>query len=145
MASMTRAEYDRRREEGLGMPMSFDLIEPDGTTKFVFNTAGAAAAVENPRLKNRTTRDALTLLADLVEYHDFGRTTVERQSTLSDFIDSGHAYKQENDAQLQTIVSPALAQLQSWINSPSSRNEDNTRARLAALQTVVALRVAGFA
>lgn len=126
------------------MPMSFDLIEPDGTTKLVFHTVGAAAAVENPRLQDRTTRDALTLLSDLVEYHGFGGTKGKRQSALSDFIESGQAYKAENDAQLQTIVTPALAQLDTWIRTAGSQTKQNARSRAEALHTVDALREAGF-
>ena len=141
---MTREEYDRRREDGLGMPMSFDLIEPDGTTKLVIHTVGAAAAVENPRLKDRVSRDALTLLADLVEYHELGKTTTTRQSVLSDFIDSGRAYKAQNDAQLQTIVTPALAQLKTWIQTDGSKKKKYRGVRMAAIQTIAALRAAGF-
>lgn len=108
MTSMTREEYDHHREDGLGIPMSFDLIEPDGTTKLVVNTVGAAARVQTPRLRDHKTRDTLKFLSDLVEYHGFGNTTTTRQSALSDFIESGLTYKPEN-AQFQTIVSPALA------------------------------------
>jgi hypothetical protein len=109
MTSMTHEEYDHRREDGLGIPMTFDLIESDGTTKLVVNTVGAAARVQNPRLRNHKTRDTLKFLSDLVEHHGFGNTTTTMQSVFSDFIESGLAYKSENDAQLQTIVSPALA------------------------------------
>ncbi len=144
MESMTRAQYEQRLQDGLGMPLSFDLIEPDGTTKVVINSFGSAAAVKNTRLKDRTVRDSLTLLADLVEYHGFGRSKGQRDSVLSDFIDGGSAYKEENDSELETIVSPLLKQLQTWIDTPASQKKGNADARQAAIQTVQVLRSAGF-
>jgi hypothetical protein len=91
------------------------------------------------------TRNALTLLADLVEFGGSGGAGDSSGSTtLSDFLDSGHAYDAAHDAELRTLVRGKVAQLETWTRTAGSQTRAQAWPRLAAVQTLAALRAAGF-
>ena len=92
------------------------------------------------------TRNALTLLADLVEFGGSGGAGDSSGSTtLSDFLDSGRAYDAEHDAELRTLVAGKVAQLETWTRTAGSQTRAQAWPRVAAMQTLAALRAAGFA
>ena len=59
MQSLTRKQDEEIRLAGHALPSQFELVESNGTRNNVFLTYGAAAAVENPRLKNQDVNDAM--------------------------------------------------------------------------------------
>jgi hypothetical protein len=96
MQSLTRKEYDHRTREGLAMPESFMLVEANGVHTYVAMTSGAAAAVENPRMKDSKVRVAVANLADLVEFYHVGVTDRPVDTPFSDFMQGPHELKLEN-------------------------------------------------
>jgi hypothetical protein len=117
MPTFTRHEYDRMVCEGRSLPTNFTLIERNGTKKEVFLTSGAAAAVENPPLQSPRVRDALTWLSDLVDYYHVGSAERPDQTPLSDFIESGEAYKVQHDDKLRGLIQSALGRVENWLHT----------------------------
>ena len=117
MLSFTRQDYERMLCEGRALPTNFILIERNGTRKEVFLPSGAAAAVENPPLKSPEVRDALTRLADLVDFYHVGSTARPDKTPLSDFIESGDAYKVQHDDKLRDLIQSALYRVENWLHT----------------------------
>jgi len=116
------------------MPQRFaSQIELFGTSRLVMDT-------QNPAVQAQMTRAALKLLADLLDFPAVGAGA----PTLSDFIDSGRAYDPQHDAELRTLVRGKLAHFELWTSSAASQTRAHALPRQAALQTVAALRAAGF-
>ena len=117
MTTLTRKEYDRLSREGLAMPTNFTLVEADGRKKDVFLTFGAAAAVENARMKDADVRWAVTCIADLVDFYHVGRKEMPSSADFSNFLESGDAYKAEHAGRLEGYVNSGLLQVEAWLKS----------------------------
>jgi len=120
------------------MPKRFKLVELDGTTRMEVEK-------ENADVQVNMTRNALTLLADLVEFGGPGGAgDSSGLTTLSDFVDSGRAYDVEKEAELRKLVKGKMAVLETWTRTAGSQTRAQAWPRAAALQTLAALRAAGF-
>jgi hypothetical protein len=117
MLELTREQYERRLLEGESLPTEFIRIEADGTKSHVFLTSGAAAAVENPRLKNPEIRQAVTMLADLLEFYHVDRDERPVDTPLSDFLESKDAYTIAHASVLEKMVREGTTRLGKWINN----------------------------
>ena len=142
MTTLTRQEYDHMSREGLALPTNFTLVEEDGRRKDVFLTLGAAAAVENARMKNPDVRWAVECLAYLVDFYHVGREEMPTRADFSNFLESGDAYKNEHAGRLEGYINTSLAIVETWLQS---RKEDDC-ARLVGTATWCAsvLREAKF-
>ena len=117
MTTLTRKEYDRKSREGLALPANFTLVEEDGRTKDVFLTFGAAAAVENARMKNPDVRWAVSCVADLVDFYHVGREEMPTESEFSNFLESGDAFKAEHAGRLEGYINTSLVQVDAWLQN----------------------------
>ena len=117
MTTLTRKEYDRLSREGLALPTNFTLVEEDGRKKDVFLTFGAAAAVENARMKNPDVRWAVECLADLVDFHHVGRKEMPADAKFSNFLESGDAFKVDHAGRLEGYINTSLAEVEAWLQS----------------------------
>ena len=117
MTTLTRKEYERMSLEGLALPANFTLVEEDGCKKDVFLTFGAAAAVENARMKNPDVRWAVTCVADLVDFYHVGCDEMPTRTDFSNFLESGDAYKAEHAGLLEGYVNSGLFQVEAWLQN----------------------------
>ena len=117
MTTLTRKEYDRMSLEGLALPANFTLVEEDGCKKDVFLTFGAAAAVENARMKDADVRWAVTCIADLVDFYHVGREEMPARPDFSNFLESGDAFKTEHAGRLEGYINTSLARVDVWLQS----------------------------
>ena len=120
MTTLTRKEYDRLSREGLALPTNFTLVEEDGREKDVFLTFGAAAAVENVRMKNPDVRWAVECLADLVDFHHVGREEMSADAKFSNFLESGDAFKVDHAGRFEGYINTSLAEVEAWLQSRES-------------------------
>lgn len=120
MTTLTRKEYDRMSREGLALPTNFTLVEEDGREKDVFLTFGAAAAVENVRMKNPDVRWAVECLADLVDFYHVGRKEMPVDAKFSNFLESGDAFKVEHAGRLEGYINTSLVEVEAWLQSRES-------------------------
>ena len=117
MERLTRAEYERMSLQGLALPANFTLVEADGRKKDVFLTFGAAAAVENARMKDPDVRWAVTCVADLVDFYHVGRDEMPTRTDFSNFLESGDAFKAEHAGKLEAYINTSLARVEAWLQS----------------------------
>ena len=117
MQTLTRAEYERMSLEGLALPANFTLVEEDGREKDVFLTFGAAAAVENARMKDADVRWAVSCVADLVDFYHVGREEMPTRTDFSNFLESGDAFKAEHAGRLEGYINTSLARVEAWLQS----------------------------
>jgi hypothetical protein len=117
MTTLTRKEYDRMSREGLALPTNFTLVEEDGREKDVFLTFGAAAAVENVRMKDADVRWAVSCVADLVDFYHVGREEMPTKTDFSNFLESGDAFKAEHAGRLEGYINTSLARVEAWLQS----------------------------
>ena len=144
MASLTRKDYDRMVCEGRALPTHFVLIEADGTRKDVFLTAGAAAAVENPRMLDTTVRVAAGKLADLTEFYHVGQTDRPAQTPFSDFLECGDGFKMQYADVLEAHVAKALLHVENWLQTRPKKEWESVDLVPMAKDYVRVLRAAGF-
>jgi hypothetical protein len=144
MASLTRKEYDRMVCEGRALPSSFVLIERDGTRRDVFLTAGAAAAVENPRMLDTTVRVAVGKLADLTEFYHVGQTDRPAQTPFSDFLECGDGFKMQYADVLEAHIAKALLHVENWLQTRPQKDWECADLVPMAKDYVRVLRAAGF-
>jgi len=125
MASPTREDVTSRTIKGEEIPTSSDL---------------------NPtqRLRDEATCTALCTLAYFCEVFDFGRQIGCMDVELSELIESGDAFENEHGEQLETLVTKALVQLESWINSPESIAQEDKQYLETAKACVLTMHNAGF-
>ena len=117
MTTLTRKEYDRLSREGLALPTNFTLVEEDGREKDVFLTFGAAAAVENVRMKDADVRWAVSCIADLVDFYHVGCEEMPTRTDFSNFLESGDAFKAEHAGRLEGYINTSLARVEAWLQS----------------------------
>jgi hypothetical protein len=117
MTTLTRKEYDRMSREGLALPTNFTLVEEDGREKDVFLTFGAAAAVENVRMKDADVRWAVSCVADLVDFYHVGCDKMPTKTDFSNFLESGDAFKAEHAGRLEGYINTSLARVEAWLQS----------------------------
>ena len=117
MTTLTRKEYDRMSREGLALPTNFTLVEEDGREKDVFLTFGAAAAVENARMKDADVRWAVSCVADLVDFYHVGCEEMPTRTDFSNFLESGDAFKAEHAGRLEGYINTSLARVEAWLQS----------------------------
>jgi hypothetical protein len=142
METLTRAEYERMSLQGLALPANFTLVEADGRKKDVFLTFGAAAAVENARMKDPDVRWAVTCVADLVDFYHVGREEMPTRADFSNFLESGDAFKAEHAGLLEGYVNAGLLQVEAWLQS---RKPDDCADLLSmATRSASVLRRANF-
>ena len=103
--------------EGLALPANFTLVEEDGREKDVFLTFGAAAAVENARMKDPDVRWAVSCVADLVDFYHVGRDEMPTRTDFSNFLESGDAFKAEHAGRLEAYINTSLARVEAWLQS----------------------------
>jgi len=144
MASLTRKDYDRMVCEGRALPTTFVLIEPDGTRKDVFLTAGAAAAVENPRMLDQQVLAAVARLADLVEFYHVGLAERPVDSPFSDFLEGADALKLQYADVLEAHVKKALLHVEKWLGTHPKKEWERADFIPMAKDYVRVLRAAGF-
>jgi hypothetical protein len=144
MASLTRKQYDRMVCEGRALPTSFVLIEADGTRKDVFLTAGAAAAVENPRMLDQQVLAAVARRADLTEFYHVGLTERPVQTPFSDFLEGGDALKLQHADVLEAHVAKALLHVENWLQTRPKKEWESVDLVPMAKDYVRVLRAAGF-
>ena len=127
LEEFTRTEYESRLSAGEGMPQEFFLVEPDGTKTYVILTSGLAAPVLIPRFQDPHVRDAVSNLADLLEYYhvDLQKRPVEGVETpLSCMLQQNHPYKLENQPELEAMITKGLARLEAWLERPSQGSNE---------------------
>ncbi len=144
MQSLTRKEYDRRTREGLGFPESFMLVEDNGVQMYVAMTFGAAAAVENPRMKESNVRVAVAKLADLVEFYHVGVTDRPVDTPFSDLLEGPDAWKPENADVLEAHISKSLVHVESWLQTRPTKDWEKADLVPMAKEYVRVLREAKF-
>jgi len=144
MASLTRKDYDRMVCEGRALPTHFVLIEADGTRKDVFLTAGAAAAVENPRMLDKQVLAAVARLADLVEFYHVGLAERPADSPFSDFLEGADALKLKYADVLEAHVAKALLHVEKWLRTTPKKEWECADLVPMAKDYVRVLRAAGF-
>ena len=103
--------------QGLALPANFTLVEEDGREKDVFLTFGAAAAVENARMKDADVRWAVSCVADLVDFYHVGREEMPTRTDFSNFLESGDAFKAEHAGRLEGYINTSLARVEAWLQS----------------------------
>jgi len=144
MASLTRKDYERMVCEGRALPTTFVLIEPDGTRQDVFLTAGAAAAVENPRMLDQQVLAAVARLADLVEFYHVGLAERPKDSPFSDFLEGADALKIKYADVLEAHVKKALIHVENWLKTQPKKEWECADLVPMAKDYVRVLRKAGF-
>ena len=117
-------------------------MEADGRKKDVFLTFGAAAAVENARMKDPDVRWAVTCVADLVDFYHVGREEMPTRADFSNFLESGDAFKAEHAGLLEGYINASLLQVEAWLQS---REPDDCADLLSmATRSASVLRRANF-
>jgi hypothetical protein len=144
MQSLTREEYDHMTREGLTMPKSFMLVEANGVHTCVVMTSGAAAAVENPRMKDPNVRVAVTNLADLVEFYHVGVTDRPVDTPFSDFMYGPDALKLENADVLEAHIRKSLLHVETWLLTRPTKDWESADLVPMAKEYVRVLREAKF-
>jgi len=142
MLEFTRTEYEHKLLAGEGMPQEFLLVEPDGTKTYVILTSGAAAPVENPHFKDPAVRQAVTWMADLLEYYHVDLQEMPQATPFSDILESADGNSLEHAAELETMITKGLARLEAWLERPTQG--DNAELVPMAEQCVAQLRFADF-
>ena len=144
MQSLTRKEYEHKTREGLALPKSFMLVEANGMETAVFLTSGAAAAVENPRMKEQNVRVAAAKLADLVEYYHVGQTDRPVETPFSDFMEGEDALKLEYADVLEAHISKSLLYVEKWLQTRPTKDWECADLVPMAKEYVRVLRAAKF-
>ena len=144
MQSLTRKEYDHRTREGLAMPESFMLVEANGVQTAVEMTSGAAAAVENPRMKDSKVRVAVSNLADLVEFYHVGVTDRPVDTPFSDFMQGPHALKLKNADVFEAHIKKSLLHVERWLRTRPTKDWESADLVPMAKECVRVLREAKF-
>ena len=144
MLEFTRTEYEHKLLAGEGMPQEFFLVEPDGTKTYVILTSGLAAPVRIPRFKDPHVREAVMVMADLLDYYhvDLEKRPVEGVETPLSCMLQNDPYKLENQTELEAMITKGLARLEAWLERPTQG--DNAELVPMAEQCVAQLRFADF-
>ena len=142
MLEFTRTEYEHKMLAGEGMPREFVLVEPDGTKTHVFLTSGAAAPVENPRFKDPAVRQAVTWLADLLEYYHVDLLEKPQATPFSDILESADGNSLEHAPVMEAMIKNGLVRLEAWLDGPT--HGDHADLLHMAEKCVAELRLADF-
>ena len=128
----TKSDIASMRAKGEVLPGSFLMRDENGRVYNMVLKLGSRITRPENALITDEVRVALTALADLTEYHRLGAESTP--CDLSDLIDSGAAFACAHEARLRELVTPRIAQLNSWVGSkdrvlpgaPTSRPSTHT-------------------